>query len=214
MDPYRASARLRVLLRHLSCRSAGTVVSFGFAGFEPEVWRLSGRIVQPPRWLSAPVLVMVTSLWGAGGQVRCVPKAREGTCPPGGSGWGCWLQLLEWRRCSIRALCSSALGGEGAKSRQACSLPPCRFPCWTAPAHRAAQRQRRNPGRRAPWRSGGVLSGWSCPQLFLLRASPVVLTLFPGEALGVLCPLLVRLLKLVPGQSVRHRCWIQRDVTV
>ena len=69
-------------------------------------------------------------------------------------------------------------------------------------------------GRRATLRSRALLSGWGCPPALLLQGSPVALTLFPGEGLGVLCLLLVRPSEMNPSQSVRHQCWIQRDVTV
>ena len=103
------------------------------------------------------VLVMITSLSGAR-----VPQGPRGDFSARWGG-GCWLQLLEWRRCNLSGPLFPALGREGAKSKQSFSLLPCHFVYLTASDRPAAQRQRRNPGRRATWRSRGVLSRWSCP---------------------------------------------------
>ena len=150
---------------------------------------------------------MITSLSGATG-----PQGPRGDFSARW-GCGCWLQLLEWRRCNLPGPLFPALGREGAKSKQGFSLLPCTLCTWLHLIVRLPRDRDGTRGVEPPGGAEGSSRGGAAPQLFLLQASQVKLTLFPGEGLCVLCPLLIRP-EMNPSQSVRHRCWIQRDVTV
>lgn len=97
-------------------------------------------------WLLAPITCLCdghisSRHWGA--RTGASPKAQEGTCLTGGSGAAgssdLVLELASLQPSGpSQGLCSTALGGDGGKSKPADSLLPCHFLYLTMPDRGAA----------------------------------------------------------------------------
>ena len=130
-------------------------------------------------------------------QEPVVPKAPEGTGPPGRPGTAGpsdWSGVAAAFR-ALRASVPRFWGGMGSRYRVGLHL--------AAPDGRGCpETETVNGGAELPGGAAEPSQGGAAPQLFLLQGSPVELTLSPGEGLGAPCPLLVRPREVNPREHV------------